>query len=160
MLGARPAAPAPAGPFRPLPQPAHSPATCSPARRGGAAAPRRPGNARPGRSPWPPCLGAAHLAPSPPQLCRPRPGLPGAPHSSPGAGHPGWSTRLRAPTRPSTWVCCWVHLPGSEATLPSGISHSRENPPPNVHPVCQETAIGLEDSFLQPATLGSNPQVV
>lgn len=39
LPGARPASPGPAGPFRPLPQPAHRPATCSPARRGGAAVP-------------------------------------------------------------------------------------------------------------------------
>lgn len=61
----------PTGPFRPLPQPAQRPATCSPAHRAGQPPPGPHGNTRPG-GPQPPCYSAVHLAPSPPQLGGPR----------------------------------------------------------------------------------------
>ena len=152
--------PRPRGPL-PAPPPACAP-SCHllPRPPGGAAAPPVPMATRaPGRPPWPLCRRAAHLAPSPPQLGRLRPRPPGDPHNTPGARDQGWSASTHT-TYASTWSGCWVHPDGSEATLPCRTSHSRENPPQNIHPVWQETATGLEDGFLEPATLGSNPQVV
>lgn len=76
----------PAVPFRPLPQPAHRPATCSPAHKGGIVTPGPHGNTRPGR-PQPPCYSAVHLAPSPPQLGGLRLALQGTRVLGGGGGH-------------------------------------------------------------------------
>lgn len=141
--GARPTGPgSPAGPFRPLSQPARTVPPPAPPPGGAGPPPCLHGNARPSRLPWPPCRGAAHLAPSPSLLGCPRPchgaGRGGAPYSPAAAGDPGRSSRRWALTRASTWSGCWAHLDGLKASYPLGPHILERHPTPNIHPRGQE----------------------
>lgn len=154
--------PDPAGPFRPLPQPAHRPATCSPCARAGPPTPPRPhGNARPGPAgPASPLL-RSPSGPKPTPAGPPAAGPAGGPHSLSAAGDLGGQHQASGAS-PSHDRLLATGC-GAEATQPSAISHS--NPGGRETPESPPIAAGgsmleLEASFLEAAGLGSSPQTV